>query len=548
MPIISLKDAQSLKGEGQFQAYGCLDVTGTREIYDALRPQLNQDTLRNYKWAKAQQSPAFTMVNRGVRINTEKRDAVVKALKAELKIAIQAAQANPFVEELWSETELETGNCGSRPPSPSGKPAKHKWPRAPKGAEALDPAQMVCECCGTSRVRRKVFEPTSADACKKLFYRDLKVPIQRSKTGSVTTDDDALLKIAKKKPKLAGLVGQIQTVRDYQKQLGFFNAEISIQGRFHSSFNVGAAWTGRWSSSQDPFRRGGNLQNVAERHRHIFEADKGHKIFYADLKTAESLKVAYMAGDEGYIKAHEGDVHTYVCRLVWPDELPWTGDIVKDKIIASTNYPAWDNVPGHDYRYQSKAVQHGSNYGLTPFGMAIMRHIPVKAAAHAQAQYFRAFPEVREWQKYIQSRVEGGLPLFNALRRVVRLFGRPLDPHTLKQGLAFGAQSGIADVLDCAIWRVWRYCDAVDAGDQYLIQILAQVHDAILGQFPDELEPLAIAALKDLMVIPFPVTDYKGVERVCTIPVEIAVGRNWGKFNADEKKGPLNLDGIKEVK
>jgi hypothetical protein len=129
--------------------------------------------------------------------------------------------------------------------------------------------------------------------------------------------------------------------------------------------------------------------------------------------------------------------------------------------------------------------------------------------------------------------------LYNALRRSARLFGRPWDAHTYKQGLSFGPQGGIGDVLNLGLWRVWRHCEAID---DPLLQCLAQVHDAILGQYPVAKREAAIAALFHFMAVATPITDILGVSRVCTIPVEVACGGNWGK------KSPENPCGMEEVK
>lgn len=545
---ITIEEAQKLTGEERFMCYGALDAAGTLEIFEVLQERLDEGTRKVYDWGRAQQSPAVCMTQRGVLVDAMARDKTVAQLGQELAETIRQIQTHPVIAEVWDGTELETGFCSvARTPklTKSGRPSKAK------GADRTDPQRhkwggepIVCERCGTSRHKAKLFEPSSSHQVKRLLYELLKCPVQRDKDGIITAGDDALETIARKRPKFADIVALIQTTRDLGKQIGFLNGKLSPASRYHSSFNVGAAWTGRWSSSKDPFGQGGNMQNITERHRHIFKADPGMTMFYADLKTAESLLVAYMSGDEGYIEAHKGDVHTYVCRLVWPDVVPWTGDIKADKKLATSLCPPWDNVPGHDYRYQSKAVQHGSNYGLTAFGMAIMRHIPVKAAAHAQGQYFRAFPGIREWQHYTRSRIESGLPLYNPLGRVIRLFGRPWDEHTAKQGFAFGPQSGVADVLDAALWNVWSNCDNQE--DQ-LIQCLAQIHDAVLGQFPSNRQDEAIAALKRNMTLPFEVTDIHGVTRTCVIPIEIAVGKNWGKVNTNPEKGALNPDGLVEV-
>ena len=543
---LTVEQAAQLRGEDRYQAYGALDAAGTLEIYQTLRSRLNEVSEQQYRWTLAQRSPAVCMTIRGVKVNKEKRAIAVAELGALLAVAEKDVAEDPLVSEVWDGTEMETGFCSvlreaeyfkAGPKKGLIKKAagqqRHKWLKA-ETEEAR-----TCERCGCGRMKPSAFNPSSPDQVKRLLYVLLKAPIQRNKKGDITTDWDALEAIGRKKPKLNNLCQKLLVIRDLDKQLGSLQAQLSQFDRFHSSFNVGGAWTGRWSSSQDPFRRGGNLQNITEQHRFVFEADRGMTMFYADLKTAESLIVAYMSGDENYIEAHKSDVHTYVCRLVWP-EMPWTGDIKQDKKIATSTYPEWDNVPGHDFRFQSKGVQHGSNYGLSPFGMAIMRHIPVKAAKHAQQQFFKAFPGIPEWQQWTKARVQAGLPIRNPLGREVRLFGRPDDGATHKQAYAFGPQSAVGDILNLGLYRAW------DMGDPHEIQLLAQIHDAILGQFPDG-STTALPLLKEAMEIPVEITDFRGVTRTCTIPVEVAIGKNWGKRNTDPKKGRLNEDGLEEV-
>lgn len=557
MRTVNLAQAQTLTGDEAFAAYACLDTTGTREIYDILRPRLNENQERTYKWSLAQLSPAITMTLRGCRIDLLARQESLTKVKSSMRSSERLVASLPLVRERWNATEKETGACRSNPKRRKGdKPGLHKWPRKSLQLPVISDAEKRCELCGTPRLRPKAFEASSASQVSQLLYDILRVPKRYGKSGSVTTDDEALSAI-KENPRgyivdakghtrlvslegLAELCEAILNFRDLDKQRQFLEAKLSPRGRFHASFNVAAAWTGRWSSSKDPFQRGSNFQNIGEQHRHIFIPDPGRKCGYADLKTAESLKVAYLAGDEKYIEAHAGDVHTWVCREVWP-ELPWTGDIKQDKKIASNTYPEWDNVPGHDYRFQSKRVQHGSNFGLSPGGMARIARIPVAAALSAQKRYFDAFPMIREYQNWIAANVKEQLPLTNALAREVRLFGRPWDDHTRKQGLAFAPQGGVGDILNTGLWRVWQELDP------HTIELLAQVHDAIFFQIPTSKVEEGIPRLRQLMTVPVEVQDFTGTLRTCTIQVEVAIGDNWGKFNDKPEKGRLNVCGLKEV-
>ena len=526
--IVSLKQAQGLKGQLRHWAYNALDCTGTREIMDNLHPMLDDDTRKIYAFERAVQAPAFAMSRRGIKINVEKRKEAARVVKRDLRKIEKRLNAMPEISRVWDNYVKVTGIC----PKSTRKDNRHTWE---KGVE--DTPKRKCVSCGTSRMTIAPFNPNSHHQCRHLLYDLLGLPLQFNKDKAVTTDDEALQKLSRKKPKTAKITDAILEARGLKKQLALLEARLTPDERFPISFNVGTAWTGRWSSSKSPFGEGGNGQNIAERHRHIFEADNGYTMCYADLKQAESNIVAHLAGDEGYIEAHaSGDVHTYVTRIIWPD-LPWTGDLAKDKAIAKQN-PEWDQAPGHGFRFQSKRIQHGCNYGLTPFGIAIIAHIPLEAAKQAFHAYHSGFPGIREWQRNIRKAVQGQEALVNPLGRKIRLFGRPWDEHTYKQGLSFLPQSAVADIINIAVWRVWKELE-ID-GDE-LVQLLAQVHDALLFQYPDGRTDDVIPQVMKLMTVPVPILGADGKMRTARVETEAAIGKNWGKKNDSNPNGLVEI-------
>lgn len=529
MERYTLGQAQLLEGQNRHWAYNALDTIGTRKVHDTLMPLMNPGQRRWYGFEMAAQTPAMKMASRGILVDTFTRDDVVKELKLDAKAKLKEIHAHPQVQD-WDGTEKETGTC----PSSKRKDSKHSWePGVPDGPDRH------CTQCGISRMRPTPFNPASPVGVMHLFYDILGAKKAYNKEGLPSSDDEALDRIGRNQPRFLDLTRLIRDYRGLSKQVSFLSTALNPADRFPSSFNVGAAWTDRWSSSSDVFGYGGNAQNITERHRRMFIADPGKVIVYADLKQAESNIVAHMSGDEAYIEAHKsGDVHTFVTRLIWPD-MDWTGNLKEDKAVASA-LPEWDNVEGHNFRWQSKRIQHGSNYGLTPFGMSIISHTPVAANKLAQQTYFRGFPMIRVWQRRERATVQAQGTLISPLGREVRLFGRPWDEHTYKQGLAVGPQGTVAHIIDMAAWRIDKEFDP----DR--IELLAQVHDALVWQQdPEDLETLYQAAA--LMMISVPVVDVVGKMRYALIEAEIAIGKNWGHKNLDPKRGTVNPDGIDEI-
>jgi DNA polymerase I-like protein with 3'-5' exonuclease and polymerase domains len=499
-------------------AYNAGDVMGTLEVAETLLPRLGPEQARTYAFHRGLQTPALGMMFNGVLVDEELCKRRLKELRRDMTRITKEIDKLPVMQTIWDGTEKETGLCDAN----EGK--HHKWPRGvPDGPDRM------CERCGASRIKRRAFLPSSDKDKPHLFYDLLGLQPIYNKERKITCDGEALSKMGRKRPDLLPLVTLILEYQDVKKQMGFLGAPRTPEGRYPSSFNVAAAWTSRFSSSKNPFRQGGNLQNVAEKNRDIFVADPGYWLFYADLEQAESNVVAHLAGDEEYIAAHRlGDPHTFVSRLVFPD-LAWTGDLDKDKAIAKNTYMDWDKAPGHDIRFQSKRIQHGGNYGLTPPGIAMIAHIPQNAALLMYRKYHSNFPGIQVWQRKEKAAIKAHEPLINPLGYRVKLFGRPDDEHTYKQGLSMKPQSTVAHLINIAMWRV-------DREMQGRAILLAQVHDALLGMVKiGDYE--ALRQILDLMAIPLDVTGADGKTRRFTIGTEIAVGLNWGKASPSNPTG-----------
>lgn len=530
--VVGLDKVEELSGDQRFAAYACLDATGTREIWDKLRGQVTERQEKVYRWTMAQLGPAIVMGRRGIRVDLDARDRAIKDLVERHNRAVRQVRELLLVREAWDGTQLETGTCAGA----KKEGGRHLWSKHPDGPERY------CTRCNAPRVVEAPFEPGSNEQVAHLLYDLLGVEAPGGKSGERAVDEDSLGRVRRyvsglktKHQGVAELVDLVLEVRDCVKQVGTLKMPLTPAGRFHATFKPFGTWTGRFSSRRDPFEIGQNAQNISEQHRHIFVADAGRRMAYVDLKTAESLVCGYLAGDTDYIEAHKGDVHTRMTRLLWPKELPWTGDDKKDKAIAKGTNPEWDQTPGHDYRFQAKRIVHGSTYGQSPYGIARLMHIPVRVAQDAQRAFFFAFPRLREWQRYIYARVVEGLPIVTPFFREVTLLGRPWDEHTYKQGLALTPQSAVGDILNTALFRVYsKY-------DPDLLELLAQIHDAILLQWREEKEEEALKALDECMTVSTPITDIYGTTRVCTIGHEVAVGWNWGKQSPDNPRGLVEL-------
>lgn len=466
-----------------YQIYNGLDCCLTHEIHQTLQAEFPEPNLI-YNFERAMQAPALEMMLRGLRVDMLARDAAVSHLQSQLT-KLQSI-LDRYGAAVWDQ------------------PIQ---PRSPK--------------------------------LKDLFYETMQLPVQYKNVKGVrqpAVDRDCLEKLQDyfhAKP----IVGAILAFRDIAKQISFLQSAVDRDGRIRTSYNVAGTETGRWSSSSNAFGTGANLQNYPDKLRSIFIADEGRKLAYLDLEQAESWIVGItswiVSGDDSYINAIlSGDLHTTVASMVWPG-LGWTGNPREDREIADRPF-----YRDYSYRDLAKRGGHGTNYYGRPPTMA--KHLKVTTALMEDFQhaYFSAFPGTRQWHHWVAEQLQLSQFLTTIIGRQRHFFGRPNDDTTLREAIAFGPQSAVGDLLNLAAYRVWKY------GRQIGINLLAQLHDAILIDYPDDGQDAHyISETSALMRT----TLHVGERQFC-IPNDAAIGWNWGKFNDDPKRGPLNPAGVRKFK
>jgi DNA polymerase I len=464
-------DLSTLDNDRAYWIYNGLDAAVTEEIFRTLYPMTDESTRRTYEFSKALQAPVLEMNLRGLRVNKRRKHRVVKEMNA--KVAQLEAQLDRLITEGVGATQCN-------------------W-RSPK-------------------------------QLKELLYDVMGLPVQRKRNANgafaPTTDESALEKLSSyyiAEP----ICNHLLTLRSLGKSLGFLNTNIDSDGRMRTQFNIAGTDTGRFASSVTDFGTGTNLQNVTGALRSIFVADRGMKFCNLDLEQGDSRNVGALCWDMlmeehgeafagRYLDACEsGDLHTYVTKLAYKD-LPW-GSAPDREVAEMLCYRHYD------YRFMSKKLGHGSNYLGQPPTMAKHARIPVQIAKQFQSDYFTAFPCIPAWHQKVFWHLEnlGFLETLFGDRRF--FFDRPKEGATRRVAVAHCPQSMTAKEINTGILNLWR-------ADR--VQLLVQVHDSILFQFPeeqeDEIVPWALEALKVHLPL-------KGGRDFC-VPTEAATGWNWGYY------------------
>lgn|GEM_PF-1312249 len=505
----------------QYWLYNGLDCAVTWEVNTALDRILDKypECQLIYKFERAMQAPALDMMRRGFKVDQHWRAEMIDEVGAELKK--YEGRLNALAEVIWGR-ELN----GRSPPQ------------------------------------------------LKAFFKDwlrIPIPITRKKgEEKESLDRKVLEKLYEQYFYAKPIISHILAIRDKTKTLGTLRTGIDSDGRFRTSFNVAATETGRWSSSENAFGTGGNLQNITERIRRMFIADDGYKLAYIDLEQAEARVVALLvyecllrmeawcaafgfevpaicSAKELYLDACEsGDLHTTVSMLTWP-ELGWSTD---EKPLANDgNHLAYNRRVADDssrpfyrdftYRDIAKRLGHGSNYRGSPFGIAqVVGKIEAKIVEAFQKKYFAAFP-IESWHKDVVEKVQLYGVITTPLGRRRQFFGRRYEDATHREAIAYQPQSMVGDLLNLGLWRIWNHYKGSREA-----QLLAQIHDAVVIQYIDNpaIEKRVIETCSRLIQTPVQLG-----QRTLTIPNDVKVGWNFAK--ADPKLfADGNPDGLKSYK
>jgi DNA polymerase I-like protein with 3'-5' exonuclease and polymerase domains len=498
--------------------YNGLDVCVTAEIYNVLKSQLLADTegvQTTYRSALAKLAPIMEMSLRGTLIDEESRQATMKDL-----------------EKILSRLDSQF-------------------------------QQIIIEVIGYNMNWRSPVQ------LKYLFYDVLKIkPVKkRNQKGQyVPTVNKEALEQFQIYLYAAPLARFILLMRDLHKQISFLRTEIDRDQRIRTTYNIAGTNTGRLASSMSEFGTGTNMQNVNRKLRSVFHADRDMYMLNVDLEQADGRNVGAicfnlfidmsreqvyeLAKDDprlasfvkdgawvgpigydlaaAYLDACEGgDLHTTVCKMVWPDALlgqEWPSDESLWKKFC-------DGIIAHgqdSFRQLSKKGGHGTNYYGTPRTMSKHLHVPTVLITNFQNSYFTQFPAIPLWHNWVirEIREHGTITTLFGRRRM--FFGRGNDASTYRKAIAYEPQSMTGEQIDRGLLQIWRAFPQVN--------LLNQVHDSILIQQPFNRSTELTPKILEAMTVSLPLKH----GRVFTMPLDSAGGWNWGyadKGNSSGLKG-----------
>jgi DNA polymerase-1 len=346
------------------------------------------------------------------------------------------------------------------------------------------------------------FNLNSPKQISEIFFNKLKLPKSKKTKTGLSTNVDALEKLAPDYPIARALLDH----REVQKLLSTYIDALPGQvnaktGRVHTSFNQTITATGRLSSTNP------NLQNIpvrteeGRRIREAFVAGKGHMLISADYSQIELRVLAHMSEDALLIQAFEEDkdIHTET---------------------AAAMHGIFPDMVTPDMRRAAKTINFGLMYGMGPINLSRQLGISFKEAREFIDSYFRQFPTIRaHMDRCIEKARTLGysetllgrrryLPEINSSNRQVREAAERTAINTPVQGTA-------ADIIKIAMVNIHQKMPAVFAKTKMLLQ----VHDELVFE----------TAKKDADDFSAWIIQQMGSAYKLTVPlkVDVGTGENW---------------------
>lgn len=403
------------------------------------------------------------------------------------------------------------------------------------------------------RVGREL-NPFSPKQVQAYFYLEKGVEPYVGKDGRITCDDKALQRIARGTAKRAGMreASLIQTIRGLNKLYSsYLDINFDTDGRLRCAYNPRGTKFGRLSSSETVFGTGTNQQNLPSVFKRFLVSDDGYFFLEVDKRQAEWVVVAAISGDANMLEVIRtgADPHTHTAGLMF--NIPADIIVREHKLIGTLSDP--DEITDRrssdaviqsiarilprtmSARQAGKKANHGLNYDEGPDMFALSNEIEIREAKRLIDSYHAVYPGIRNsFHEGVRNQLAKDRTLTNCFGRKVHFLGN-WGSDLFKSAYSMLPQSTVVDSLNQGM-RLSYFDDTLTK--RLNADILAQVHDSILFQFPitllKQLDKLH-SAVERIFDYVSPQMEYHG--RTFKIPTDVKVGYNWGLYGDDNKRG-----------
>ncbi len=348
------------------------------------------------------------------------------------------------------------------------------------------------------------FNLNSPKQISEIFFNKLGMPKSKKTKTGLSTDVDALEKLAPEYP----IAQKMLQHREVQKLLSTYIDALPAQvnsnsGRVHTSFNQTITATGRLSSTNP------NLQNIpvrtgeGKRIREAFVAPEGRAFVSGDYSQIELRILADLSKDIRLIQAfkEDRDIHTET---------------------ASAIYSVFPEMVTPDMRRAAKTINFGLMYGMGPINLSRQLGISFKQAQEFIDVYFQQFPTIHRFMEQCKEKARSTgyaetllsrrryLPDINADERRIREAAERTAINTPVQGTA-------ADIIKIAMINIQN---GIHSEFEEATMIL-QVHDELVFEVPQNNAESFADWVSKMMSSAYTL--------IVPLKVDTGIGRSWSE-------------------
>ncbi len=320
------------------------------------------------------------------------------------------------------------------------------------------------------RLTGYTFNVSSPKQLAEVLFEKLEIPYPKKTKKSYSTSAEILQSIIDKHPAIEYILSYRQLTKLYQTYIVGLNDQIFSDSKVHTIYEQALTETGRLSSIEP------NLQNIPTKTldgkniRKIFiPNDKDNLFLSCDYSQVELRVLASLANVSKLIEAfnNDEDIHKSTASLIFNKDINSVTDLE---------------------RRQAKAVNFGIIYGQSAYGLAQETGMSNKEASNFIEEYYKHYPEIKDYMNKTISDCETNLyvkTILNRRRYIPDINSKNFMLREFAKRTAMNApiQGSAADIIKIAMINIDKEIKEKNLKSKMILQI----HDELIFEvYPDE--------------------------------------------------------------
>ena len=320
------------------------------------------------------------------------------------------------------------------------------------------------------RLTGYTFNVSSPKQLAEVLFEKLEIPYPKKTKKSYSTSAEILQSIVSLHPAIEYILSYRQLTKLYQTYIVGLLEQIHSDSKVHTIYEQALTETGRLSSIEP------NLQNIPAKTvdgkniRKIFVPNNKDNLFLScDYSQVELRVLASLANVEKLIESfnNDEDIHRSTASLIFNKDINSVTDLE---------------------RRQAKAVNFGIIYGQSAYGLAQETGMSNKEASKFIEEYYKHYPEIKDYMNKTISECEHDLyvkTILNRRRYIPDINSKNFMVREFAKRTAMNApiQGSAADIIKIAMINIDKEIKEKNLKSKMVLQI----HDELIFEvFNDE--------------------------------------------------------------